>query len=1296
MGNTRTGKSTIKALYLTSLKEDSAKPLRREHIHTVTFNAWRYSDNVKRALLRQVYIALGGNEKSLNEKLFGETRRTELQGRSIRSMLAEMAAAWSLPLIVVLILITLLFAASWVLLTLLGVTSEWVRGIVSAVIMAAATHLITQIKVSAVSMHQPITKIELPTATAEQYQDLLLDQLRNYKKGNTSIKRSDKCERFVVFVDDLDRLSSEEMVQGLDAIRTFMEIQEADLPNGLGIVFVISCDEERIAHALERGRRQAELPGSVFTRSDARRYLDRIFQFRLEIPQFPRRDMRQYAIAKLESLKLPDLSVGIENVVEKMIHVGVQSPRNALQIVNAFAQYWWIAHRRENSEAGTDKPGALHEGAVTSHPLTLAALCALRVDFPDFYTDLQAQQDLIYRFVGVMSKREKFDDLPEATRETLAKYFEKVTIDDKKFTYGPRVAPNHRPLRQFLATLQNHRWPPSIQPLLLLSQDSVSRHYGDGKQAIYDALVSGDIEGVLEGLGHGTDSKPLLANDVDLLKDMTQDLFSESEPRRIAASTVLATLIKRLPEDAARVLVAPLTRQLEESRQLRWRVGVPRIADLLQTAERAEKCAIASALIEDVLVIKGAMHFMLTTGEPPNLDEAIGITKATVECVLTVREQHGLSARADKKLRDWLLVRNVAVDESNLHELPFHELQGWMERHETHLPTLLSDTYTDLLISEFESNSIAKIDVSEALRLARQQFEALQRSGEESRSILWGQLNRLAAVRNEAALTLAWRTLLRYSDSPLDKAYSDVVGSLCGRLSKSLGDPDDYAIDNKAGGEAALELVEARASDLDGNSLEAVRDLIIGWSAEDETAEVAVRGHQSLRGEELAAVLNDWIGRLLVDLPEACIDAVASGYADLDDTQRAAIGVELQKAVGPGIDKEQGVKYGRFIEKLPESAWEFSPLTDHLNTILPQIAAHHNDPSNYLYFVCPAVVKVMRFAEPSIVGSMLHTLFTNAKGQPNHYGFLHSWMARRWPKQTDELAPYDPAPIFSDAHQFIAANPSARNVAEILGSMQAMLDAGHVSADETEELVKSICIVWASKPANAIKAITNQTVALIPTQVADLVDPIDWTDEADVDVLDRAWRHNSAIQTRTQRAETTVSVIAKGALGTDDQALRLWLDCTDDLTALLTDTFAAAGGSDDGRRRLWAQVLRLADTLGQDFFLQSIGNLLVLEENEGTAQMVLDSRDDMHRIFNDAGSKTKLARRLLEDVFPNAPTTTVKGAAAAWAKSLEAGALVKQLDAKQLVLGDMEILEEHFGPATTKKLRSAVEKAMDT
>ena len=282
------------------------------------------------------------------------------------------------------------------------------------------------------------------------------------------------------------------MVAGLDAIRMFMEIPLGT--TSMGVIFVISCDEDRVAEALYRSKATVtDMPGAVFNRTDARRYLDRIFQFRFEIPEFPKRDLRDFAMQRLKS-DLPDIvgelsnaGVSLENVVDRMIHVGVNSPRNVLQILNSFCQCWWIAKRREREGSGSERAGGLQEGADTKHPIALAAICALRVDFPNFFNDLQREPDLIERFRAVFVRDESLDSQPEAAQAILRTYMNKD---------GP-LQEGHRPLRLFVASLGGLRWPSTLQPLLVLTQDSITRRLGDRAVPLYEAFVSGDHREIL-------------------------------------------------------------------------------------------------------------------------------------------------------------------------------------------------------------------------------------------------------------------------------------------------------------------------------------------------------------------------------------------------------------------------------------------------------------------------------------------------------------------------------------------------------------------------------------------------------------------------------------------------------------------------------------------------------------------------------------------------------------------------------------------------------------------------------
>lgn len=358
LGPWGTGKSTIKELYLTDLQNDVSgerKERRRHRVHTITFNAWRYGgEDIKRALLRHTFIALGGDEVTLRRELYHQVSESNQKRRPFWEWTKEAVAQNAASAIVFVVLLVSVLAAAWGFAISVGLTAQLgltILGPSALIIAGFLAKYVVDIRLKSPALFNSNTTISFPSTSAEEYEQLLLEQLREFKK--TDAGRN--CERLVVFVDDLDRLSAAEMVAGLDAVRTFLELPTAAVPHGLGIIFVISCDEERVAEALamRRGRLgSSDLPGAVFTRSDARRYLDRLFQFRLEIPRFPKVDMRRYATRKLEEMgsvleNLARRGVRSEDLLERLIHVGVQSPRNALQILNAFAQSWWIATQRE-------------------------------------------------------------------------------------------------------------------------------------------------------------------------------------------------------------------------------------------------------------------------------------------------------------------------------------------------------------------------------------------------------------------------------------------------------------------------------------------------------------------------------------------------------------------------------------------------------------------------------------------------------------------------------------------------------------------------------------------------------------------------------------------------------------------------------------------------------------------------------------------------------------------------------------------------------------------------------------
>jgi len=246
LGKWGSGKSSIKSLYLSSLADDVASPpgrkSRAQRVYPITFNAWRFGgEDIKRALLRQVYLELGGDPHELEEALFRHVQRSRPEKREIREILRDVFDQWGWSLVQVLLVFVVVIGTVAGIGRFLGLSDDQVIGwLLGASVVVAGAMVKFLLDASRIPRHANVTRVESPRTTAEEFEDMLVRQIQRFKAGNTDLGIGRHCERIVIFVDDLDRLSPEEMITGLDTVRTFMEIPKRQLPEGLGIVLGVT------------------------------------------------------------------------------------------------------------------------------------------------------------------------------------------------------------------------------------------------------------------------------------------------------------------------------------------------------------------------------------------------------------------------------------------------------------------------------------------------------------------------------------------------------------------------------------------------------------------------------------------------------------------------------------------------------------------------------------------------------------------------------------------------------------------------------------------------------------------------------------------------------------------------------------------------------------------------------------------------------------------------------------------------------------------------------------------------
>ncbi len=1136
-----------------------------------------------------------------------------------------------------------------------------------------------------ISRYEEALRIELPRTSAEEYEDLLLEQLQDFKRQHKH------CRRLVIFVDDLDRLSAEEMVSGLDAVRTFMELPVDRLPEDLGVVFVISCDEDRVAAALEARRRQGApaLPAVVLDRMDARRFLDRIFQFRIEIPPFPSQDLRTFAKQRLQS-DMSDIADDLQrwpghrmldDVVDRMIHVNVQDPRNALQILNAFSQSWRLAKLRERAGVGDGRPGGLQSGAITGHPEALAALCALRVNFPDFYADLQAEPELIGYFTALFL-RGSHEGIPDRAR-TLLRNYQALTSD------GAEVSPAHvkamyHGLRQYLVSLQGMRWPTSLQPLLLLAQDPISGRFGDRARLVLDALVSADDRGILVLLGREHDTKPLNPDDIQLLRDLQAHVVHDTEIRRNNAAAAIAGLVDRLPNDDARSLLAPVARRFVAASELRWRVGLERIGRALPFLDSDDRQDVAGCLIQDLMPVNDHLHWRTEAGETPTLAEASTMIDTTVPLILEVWRKDGLSAPDRSQLVEWLQARVISVPQGRA-SLPHHQLESWMSQAENVIVGALAGEYPRLVADALDDDQDAEFDIETAMQRCSLVFDQLW---ETNRSDLWTLLTRFVGLRRAEATSLAWRVVLKHLTGPDGATMTEFATAFANRLIRDEED-EAWGLTNwRDAGQAFLRLLEVRASDLDEQAWRECVSLAQHWSDDQSTEHFAVTLLGLLERQNPASadqVIANWTERLTTDLSPECMNWLGMHFADrLSEEQRSALTKELGTVLANANPTDQDIATLRcFVAALTAEGAEHGEAQELLVAALQHLTTWSHNPNGYVDGVFPVIADLIPHARLSLIDTTLMRLFrqVRSRGQIDVLGVLHGAMVGNWPLP-QEGETYDPVELFDQASATISGAQSTDAGVSLIRSMADMVHRGVVPSASIKNVVDGACDLWRNHPGPVAEILLSVQVAPDPSQLLALGQRTDLDVADDLARLRQVWTHAAAQMDNDERFETAQALladVARGIKGEPDLLLGAWVGVQGEgSTKLLMRLAEAEEFTDEQRARVWLQADRYVADLDPKVVLLLLAEMLRPDIEERTLQQVLNSKSAINERLGSQEQQFDLAKVLL-NALVESESANAQQHLATWLKEKRAQAILAELDGMDgVTLNHIALLETQF------------------
>jgi len=227
----------------------------------------------------------------------------------------------------------------------------------------------------------------------EEFQDafnLLMERAMDRKVSRVRAKwrelwgqpEVEQWKRVLIFVDELDRCAPDDVLETLIGIKTFLEHPKC--------VFVVAADRGVLEAALNRGQGDRARQATPVRQhepyySTAGAFLDKMFQYQLELPTLRRHKLAVFAKEVVEAQKGGIWNEFTEtqrdDVIYTLIPLHVRSPRRVKVLLNAFATTARIADAR----------------GVTwrDQPAKLAKLTVLRTEFPRFVRDLQLEPTLV-------------------------------------------------------------------------------------------------------------------------------------------------------------------------------------------------------------------------------------------------------------------------------------------------------------------------------------------------------------------------------------------------------------------------------------------------------------------------------------------------------------------------------------------------------------------------------------------------------------------------------------------------------------------------------------------------------------------------------------------------------------------------------------------------------------------------------------------------------------------------------------------------------------------------------------
>lgn len=333
--------------------------------------------------------------------------------------------------------------------------------------------------------------LNFPLETRDDYENYLKSVLREKKYANKKI---------ITIIDDLDRLDSSKIVEALDALKVFMDLDKC--------IFIVPFDDAILKKALEE-KRVSNLT-STESEIDSDLILDKLFQYKVYIPELVKINIKKYAVELFQENcqdfimeymngNMEEACRIVQNIV---IHKHVSTPRQVKKLINNFINNMIIACKREKKQT-VQKGFATELDSIRM----IAKISVLQADFNEFYDTLFLNMNAMEEIVEVYREE---NDSPS---EEVGRFFENI---DERY----ELKPKYQSLINYLIHTEKYNKVPSLASYIYMAQDKISALTGDKKQQEFmETMLSKNMQSAQKML----ENTPVFAEKICQYLDLEDD-----------------------------------------------------------------------------------------------------------------------------------------------------------------------------------------------------------------------------------------------------------------------------------------------------------------------------------------------------------------------------------------------------------------------------------------------------------------------------------------------------------------------------------------------------------------------------------------------------------------------------------------------------------------------------------------------------------------------------------------------------------------------------------------------------